>query len=192
MSAGPYPPHQLQQWHHPKNPSWALTRRSISHQLGISVISFTQQARADSCIQWMWLGPTCNSPSMDPGDWPLVCFCFQGAYYTDISLPFGFCWAAAHCQDITSLITRALNRKGASVLSYIDDFGDIAMDQAAAGTHFNNHRALLARLGLHRAAHKASFPSQVMVWLDLQFDNVAMTVSLTLDTLSEIQLSVHM
>ena len=26
---------------------------------------------------------------LDPGDWPLVCFNFQGASYTDISLPFG-------------------------------------------------------------------------------------------------------
>ena len=28
---------------------------------------------------------------MDPDDWPLVCFRFQGAYYSDISLPFGLC-----------------------------------------------------------------------------------------------------
>ena len=100
-----------------------------------------------------------RQPPLDPGDWPLICFRFQGAYYTDVSLPFSIRWAAAHCQDITSIITRELNRKGAAILSYIDDFGGIAMDQATANTHFNNLRDLLARLDLQEAAHKASSPS---------------------------------
>ena len=94
--------------------------------------------------------------SLDPGDWPLVCFRFQGSYYMDISLQFGLCWVAAHFQDITSIITRELNRKGLAILSYIDDFGGIAMDQATAATHFNNLSNILARLGLQEAAHKAS------------------------------------
>ena len=58
---------------------------------------------------------------LDPGDWPLVCFNFQGAYDIDISLPFGLHWAVPHCQEVTCLITSALNNKGTTVLSYIDD-----------------------------------------------------------------------
>ena len=57
---------------------------------------------------------------LGPGDWPLVCFSFQGAYYTDISLPFGLHWVATHCKDVSSVITREINRKGAAVISYID------------------------------------------------------------------------
>ena len=124
---------------------------------------------------------------LDPGDRPLVCFTF----HADISLPFGLHWAAAHCQDATSFITRELNSKGATVISYIDDFGGVTTDQATAATHFTNLGSLLATLGLHEAAHKASPPSQVMVWLGLQFDTVAMTVSLPQDKLAEIQLLVH-
>ena len=26
---------------------------------------------------------------LDPGDWPLVCFIFEGSFYMDLSLPFG-------------------------------------------------------------------------------------------------------
>ena len=63
--------------------------------------------------------------SLKHGDWPFVCFNFQRAYYTDINLRFGILWAAAHCQDVTSLITREFNRKGEAVLSYIDDFEGI-------------------------------------------------------------------
>ena len=75
-----------------------------------------------------------------------------------------------------------------TVLSYIDDFGGVATDQA---THFTNLRSLLAKLGIREAVHKASPPFQVMVWLSLQFDTVAMTVSLPQDKLAEIQLLVH-
>ena len=41
---------------------------------------------------------------LDPVDWPLVCLKVQGYYYINISLPFGLRWAAACCQDMTSLI----------------------------------------------------------------------------------------
>ena len=71
---------------------------------------------------------------LDHGNLPQLCFRFHGAYHTDIHLPFGLRWAAAHCQDITSIITRELNRKGSAVLSYIYDFGGSAMDQATATT----------------------------------------------------------
>ena len=94
----------------------------------------------------------------DPGDWPLVCFNFQGAYYTDISLSVGLRWVAAHCQDVTSLITRELTRKGAAVLSYIGDFGGVATDQTTAAFHFNNFRTFLAKLGLQEVTHKAPPP----------------------------------
>ena len=126
------------------------------------------------------------------GPWrlALVCFNFQGAYYTDISLPFGLHYAAVHCQDVTSVITRELNKKGTAILTYINDFGVIATDQTTAATHFNNLRTLLARMGLQEVAHKAPLPlpPQVMVWLGLQFDAVTTTVSLPQDKLSEIQL----
>ena len=84
-----------------------------------------------------------------------------------------------------------LNRKGAMVLSYIDDFVAVATHQAMAATHFTNLRTLPAMLGLQEVAHKACPPSQVMVWLGLQFDRVAMTVSLPQDKLAEIQLLLY-
>ena len=101
---------------------------------------------------------------LDPGDWPLVCINFEGAYYTDISLPFGLRWAAAHCQDVTSLITRELNSQVATVLSYIDDFRGVATDQTTAATHFTNLRSLLANLGLWEVVHKAFPPSHGVAW----------------------------
>ena len=158
-----------------------LTRKCISRQLRISDLICSA---GKGCFLYSAdVARAYRQLPLDPGDWPLVCFNFQGAYYTDISLPFGIRWAAAHCQSVTSLITSELNRKGAAVLSYIDNFGGVATDQATSATHFNNFRTILARVGLHEAAHKSSLPSQTMVWLGLQFDTVAMTVSLPQDKL---------
>ena len=45
---------------------------------------------------------------LDPRDWPLVCFTFEGQFYLDISLLLGLRWAASHCQDATNLVSREL------------------------------------------------------------------------------------
>ena len=73
---------------------------------------------------------------LDPGDWSLTCFQFEGRYYIDISLPFGLRWAASHCQDITNCVTRDLKRQGLTLLNYIDDFWGVAASRAAADQHF--------------------------------------------------------
>ena len=123
---------------------------------------------------------------LDPTDWPLVCFGFNGSFYTDVSLPCGLRWAASHCQDVTSLITQELARQGSTVLSYIDNFGGIAQTQLTAATHSEHLQDLLARLGLQETKHKATSPSHVMVWLDLQFDSVTMMVTLPPDKHMEV------
>ena len=77
------------------------------------------------------------------------------------------------------MITHELTRQGSSVLSYIDDLG-WARDQATAATHLHDLQELLVRLGLQESKHKATPPSQFMVWLDLQFESVAIIVALPL------------
>ena len=87
---------------------------------------------------------------LDPMDWPLVCFSFDGSYYADVSLPCGLRWAASHYQDITNIIARAANCHGAaSILNYIDDFGGVAKDRTSVLPHFTYLQELLARVGNH-------------------------------------------
>ena len=50
------------------------------------------------------------------------------------------------------MIPRELTRKGAYLLSYIDDFGGVATDQAKVVTHVKRLQDLLTRLGLQKAA----------------------------------------
>ena len=103
----------------------------------------------------------------------------------DVSLPFGLRWAAACCQDVTTLITRALKEDGIEVLAYIDDFGGVAQGKNLAGKHFNQLRKKLQQLGLQEALHKAAPPATNMVWLGLEFDSCSMTVSIPQEKLQE-------
>ena len=131
---------------------------------------------------------------LDPEDSPLVCFTFNGSYYVDVSLPFGLHWTASLCQDVTSIITCELTRQGSKVLSYIDDFrgGGVAHDQATPATHFQDLQELLAWLGLYRKLSTSiPDPPKMMLWLDLEFDSMAMTVTLPPDKLTAIQDLIH-
>ena len=95
---------------------------------------------------------------LDPRDWPLVCFMFEGRFFADISFPFGLRWAVSHCQDITSLVARELGRRGLSLLNYINDFGGVAATRADADSHFAQLQGLLETLGLQEERHNASRP----------------------------------
>ena len=125
---------------------------------------------------------------LDPADWPLVCFLFEGRYFVDISLPFGLRWAASHCQDITNLMAAELRRRGVTLLNYIDDFGGVAASGALARKHFSALQTLLADLGLQEATHKASPPppAQRLTWLGFVFNTLDMTVTLPPAKLAEI------
>ena len=60
---------------------------------------------------------------LDPADWLLICFRFEGRYSINISLPVGLRWVAFHCQDVTNMISRGLRRHGLTLLNDIDDLG---------------------------------------------------------------------
>ena len=117
---------------------------------------------------------------LDPAD----CFQFEGRFFTDVSLSFGLRWAASHCQEVISLITRELGRQGPPQL-YIDDFGGVTATEAKAAWHFGLLQAL-EKFGFKKAKHKSTPPLKVMVWLSLCFDTTSMTVSIPDDKLEEV------
>ena len=89
---------------------------------------------------------------VDPLDWPLLGFQYQGQIFMDICPPFGLCNA------------------GFASRPYLDDFG------GAEATHNESERALgalqaiMAALGIREAQHKIHRPSQQMVWLGIIYD----------------------
>ena len=101
---------------------------------------------------------------LDPADWLLICLKAQDKYFVDVSLPFRLHWVAACCQDVTTLITKALKKEGGEVLAYIDDFGGVAQDKNLECRHFKQLRTKLKQLSLEEARHNAP-PAINMVWL---------------------------
>ena len=69
---------------------------------------------------------------------------------------------------------------------YVDDFAGAAASKEEAVRQFNVVRDTLQRLGLEEARHKASPPSQIMVWLGLLFNTKDMTLSIPPDKLADI------
>ena len=84
------------------------------------------------------------------------------------------------------MITRELTREGAHILNYLDVFGAVAVDEATAIVILTPPE-LLARLGIQEAKHKANSPSQVLDWLGLHFTSRDMTISLTIEKLTEVR-----
>jgi hypothetical protein len=86
-----------------------------------------------------------------------------------------------------SVVAHLCAKQGVSVVVYIDDLSGSALLQSEAKKQFRTLRKVLKYLGLVEAVHKASPPSQRMVWLGLQFDTISMTVSIPKSKLAEIQ-----
>ena len=104
----------------------------------------------------------------------------------DASLPLGLRWAAASCQDVTSLVATHLNSKVVWLLNYIDDFRDVTPSREEAEEHFSELQAILDHLGLVEAKHKAAPPSQLMTWLGIDFKTVSMMITIPTGKLAEI------
>ena len=65
-------------------------------------------------------------------------------------------------------------------------WGWVAASKQLAAKHFKLPQATLHHLGLIQANHKASPPSQCMVWLALEFNSVVMTITIPQPKLAEI------
>jgi hypothetical protein len=148
----------------------------------------------DLCQRIRLAGPGCYMYSadvarayrqipLDPTGYCLMCVKTKSGYFVDLSLPFGMRWAAACCQRVTSLVTHLLAKRGLDILVYIDDFAGVSRSRESAMQHFNTLQATLRQLGLQEASHKASPPTQKLVWLGLEFNSVDMTVALPKDKL---------
>ena len=123
---------------------------------------------------------------LDPCDWPLVGLKTQEGFFTDLSLPFGLRWAAMACQRTMDVVAHLSSKQGATVIVYIDDLAGAASTQQEAHRQFDVLRQVIEHLGLQEAKHKASPPSQSMVWLGLLFDTINMTVSIPQGKLDDI------
>ena len=59
---------------------------------------------------------------VDPEDYSLLGFCYQGKFYFDTRCPFGLRSSAPNCQRTTQAVVHIFNEQGFSADVYLDDF----------------------------------------------------------------------
>ena len=123
---------------------------------------------------------------MDPYDYPLLGYSWRDQLCLDVCLLMGLHSATMACQRVTNAVCFMLSKSGSAVLSYLDNF----MGISAPTTAFEHYRvcgSLLDALGLQESSHNACPPSTQMTCLGVLFDTVALTMSGTLDHLTQLQ-----
>ena len=111
------------------------------------------------------------------------------------ALMFGLRHAGLQGQKVTTAVTWIHRRLGLETdqqklyksLNYSDDIGGGEISLTRATQSFNALGTLLADLGLVESVSKAHPPSTSMPYLGIQFDTVAMTMSIPADKVEEVR-----
>ena len=132
---------------------------------------------------------------MDPVDYRNVGFVWRGLFFLFIALMFGLRHSGLQGQRITDAVSWIHRRAGLNTpgerlfncINYSDDLGGGEESRSRSVMSFNKLGELLAELGLVESTDKASSPSTSMVYLGIQFDTVAMTMSVPPEKLAEVK-----
>ncbi len=112
----------------------------------------------------------------DPLDYPLLGIYWGSMHWTDVAIPFGIRWGTMVAQRVTDAIRYILEKTDVHILNYIDDMPGAKKHRNDATAAIIELRHLLKDLGIDEADTKASWPSQCMVWLGIEFDTVKMEI----------------
>ena len=124
---------------------------------------------------------------IDPFDWDLLGFTHQGHYFMDICPPFGLRSSAMMMVRTTKAIVHIHETLGYTSLAYIDDFGGAEPNRDIASAALSTLQTLFRTLGVEEAQHKVFPPSQVLTWLGIEFNTIAMTMTLPPTKIAEIR-----
>ena len=101
---------------------------------------------------------------LDPFDYGLFCFGWEGMYFFSLVLVVGHRVAPYTCQRVTSAISYMHTHKGWFLLNYIDDFVGAELQQRAHQS-FIELGKLMLDIGAQEAPHKAVPPPQGLnIW----------------------------
>ncbi|CAG2238689.1 unnamed protein product [Mytilus edulis] len=125
--------------------------------------------------------------SIDIGDTFLVGFAWNGHIFFDIVLSMGLRSAAQICQRLTNAIAYIYSSLGFDIINYLDDFAGVESPELSSKA-FLELQNVLASCGIEESEHKAVGPSTRMEFLGIICDSVKMTLEISIERLTEIDL----
>lgn len=123
---------------------------------------------------------------VDPKDYSLLGFCYQGKFYFDTRCPFGLRSSAMICQRTTKAVVHIFNEQGFSADVYLDDFYG-AEYQSLAIQAFSQLGQLFQQLGLDSSPDKDTPPSTSMICLGILVDTEAFTLEVPASRLEDLR-----
>ena len=135
-----------------------------------------------------------------PVDYPKVMFVWRQSLYFFAGLMFGLRNSGYQGQRVTNAVTWIHQRLGLSTdadqmfssINYSDDVGGAENTLERAEASFNALTELFVELGLEESHEKAYPPSTKMPYLGVEFDTVAMTMSIPPEKLQEVRSEVSL
>ena len=129
---------------------------------------------------------------VNPADWPLLGFQWNGAFYYDRVLPFGLrsapyifnCFAESLCWILSN------NYSIAYIMHYLDDFLTLGVSEAECSHNVDLITGLFTRLGIPIAEEKQEGPSTVLTFLGITLDSTRLEARLPPDKLASIKSAV--
>ena len=130
-----------------------------------------------------------------PSEYHRVGIIWRGLIFHFVALMFGLRHSGYQGQRTTDAVAWAHRQSGLetdleqmfNVVNYSDDLGGVEYSAVQAQRSFLALADLLADLGLAESTDKAVAPSTEMVYLGVQFDTKAMTMSVPPDKLAELK-----
>ena len=144
-------------------------------------------ALGSGCLLFKWdLKQACRQFPVDPRDYPLMGYFWNGHFYFDVVLPMGLRTAAMACHRATNAVHYILPTAGCHVFNYLDDFIGVAQPSRAL-RDYEFCGSLLNELGLQESPSKACPPSTTLNCLGVEINTVDMTLSITSARLNELE-----
>jgi len=133
----------------------------------------------------------CRQFPVDPRDYSLLGFCFQGRFYFDTHCPFGLRSSAMICQRTTKAVVHIFTGQGFSADVYLDDFYG-AEYPSLAFQAFSQLGQLFQQLGLDSSPEKDTPPSTRMICLGILVDTEAFTLEVPASRLEDLRVELNL
>ena len=136
---------------------------------------------------------------LDPGEYSKVAVVWRGLFFFSLGLAFGLRHSGLNGQKVTDALSWILRRLGLECgdghefccCNYVDDIGGVESTKARADEAYLKLGWLMEDLGLEESKEKAEPPTTCITYLGVQFDSVAMTMSVPPAKLTEIKAEIR-